>query len=94
MCTCVLCILCLYGLRLRCVLILFWFVVFQCLLLTVNLWLVLAEVQEAEHDPQVTICTLVRTFKVVHITCDVHVYNKNICVHVYFSYYAYNMVCG
>ena len=28
--------------------------------------------QEAEHVPQVTICTLVRAFKVVHITCDVH----------------------
>jgi len=56
-------------------------------------WLVLAEVQEAEHDPQVTICTHVRTFKVVHVTCDVHVYIKNICVHVYFAYYAY-MVCG
>ena len=57
------------------------------------LQLILAEVLEAEHDPKVTSCTHVQTFNVVHVTCDVHVYNKNVCVHIYFAYYAC-MVCS
>lgn len=42
-----------------------------------------AEVLDDEHDPQVTSCTPVHTLKVAHITCDVHVYIRNIGIHMY-----------